>query len=566
MIGDINAMNQGKDDAKLVLLEDSDLLRRYAADGLEAAFAELVRRRIGLVYAVALRQTRGDRHRAQDATQAVFTDLARKAASLARRPVLVGWLHRSAQFAAAGLIRAEQRRRAREQEAHTMEKTSASDAPAPDWDKLRPLLDEALNEMDERDRDAILLRYFDDRPFAEIGGRLRLTEGAARMRVERALAKLHAALARRGVTSTAAALGVALGQQVGAAVPTGLAATVTGGALAASAAGAGGWLATFMGMTKLQAVIAGGVVVAGTVGFISQATTNADLRREIAVQRESQQTVTTLREENRRLASTAAEVEALRRDDAEYQRLAQRAAEAQKANAENTRLARQRDAARDLKAFEAQSIAELNRLNLEGNALVLEYKALMDRSQDTALTAEERAQADVAAKRKLAEIQMKQREIQAYIAARSKEHEALVAQLRAAGLLPIDRAPSQNEFGSTGRTMPDGQQGFYYVSSQATDLSDALSAYEKLSGIKVIRDPSLVGARATLNLPAAVVRPESEEGVLHLSRAGVGLEKGAAMSPEETVRAIQAALRDQVNVVLEPGSDGTLVAKLGPPR
>jgi len=113
MIGDINAMSQGKDDAELASLEDSDLLRRYSAHGSEAAFAELVRRRIGLVYAVALRQTRGDRHRAEDATQAVFTDLARKAAALARRPVLVGWLHRSAQFAAAGLIRAEQRRHAR---------------------------------------------------------------------------------------------------------------------------------------------------------------------------------------------------------------------------------------------------------------------------------------------------------------------------------------------------------------------------------------------------------------------------------------------------------------------
>src|SRR5436189_6158722 len=90
--------------------EDSELLRRYAREGSEAAFAELVRRRIGLVYSVALRQTRGDRHRAEDATQAVFTDLARKAAALAARPVLAGWLYRSAQFAAAGLVRAEARR------------------------------------------------------------------------------------------------------------------------------------------------------------------------------------------------------------------------------------------------------------------------------------------------------------------------------------------------------------------------------------------------------------------------------------------------------------------------
>jgi RNA polymerase sigma factor (sigma-70 family) len=445
MIGDINAVSPGKDDAKLASLEDSELLRRYADQGSEAAFAELVRRRIGLVYAVALRQTRGDWHRAEDATQAVFTDLARKAASLARRPVLVGWLHRSAQFAAAGLIRAEQRRHAREQEAHTMEKIFAGDAPAPDWEKLRPLLDEALNEMDERDRDAILLRYFDGRPFAAIGGRLRLTEGAARMRVERALARLHAALARRGITSSAAALGLALGQHVGVAAPAGLAATVTGGALAASAAGAGGWLAAFMGVTKLQAVIVGGVVVAGTVGFISQATTNAGLRRETAAQRESQQAVAALRDENRRLASAAAEVEALRRDDAAYQRLAQRVAEAKKANAETVRLSRQR------------------------------------------------------------------------------------------------AATGQTQSGSTQWTA-DGQRIIPSISLKNAPLDAVFRLYELVARTKIIRDPSLKGVKGIINF------------------------QGVKMTMDEVMRALQAILRDQMNIILEPGADGTVVAKRGPPR
>ena len=95
--------------------EDAALLRRYAATGDESAFAELGQRRIGLVYAVALRQTRGHRAQAEDATQAVFIDLARKAKSLAARPVIASWLYRSAQFAATALIRTEQRRLAREQ-------------------------------------------------------------------------------------------------------------------------------------------------------------------------------------------------------------------------------------------------------------------------------------------------------------------------------------------------------------------------------------------------------------------------------------------------------------------
>jgi RNA polymerase sigma factor (sigma-70 family) len=360
-------------------VEDSELLRRYADTGSEAAFAELVRRRIGLVYSVALRQTRGDTHRAEDATQAVFTDLARKAASLAQRPVLAGWLYRSAQFAAAGLIRAEQRRHAREQVAHTMEEILALETPAPDWDRLRPLLDQALNEMDERDRDAILLRFFDGRPFAEIGARLRLTESAARMRVERALDKLNAALARRGITSTAAALGVALGHQVGAAMPAGLAATVTGTALAGTAASAGGWLAAFMGMTKIQIGIASAVAVAGVTGYVSQAETNAGLRREIVTALETPQAVAALRTENQRLASVAAEGELLRRDDVEFKQLAQGVAEAQKTQAENARLTRLQGTQR---TWQENAEAEIQRLNREGQMLVDDYKALVAQSED----------------------------------------------------------------------------------------------------------------------------------------------------------------------------------------
>src|SRR5687767_10440566 len=95
------------------MIEDAELLRRYAEEKSETAFAELVRRRIGLVYSVALRRTRGDAAAAADATQQVFVDLARKAVVLCRRPVLAGWLYRSAQFAAADVMRAERRRQSR---------------------------------------------------------------------------------------------------------------------------------------------------------------------------------------------------------------------------------------------------------------------------------------------------------------------------------------------------------------------------------------------------------------------------------------------------------------------
>src|ERR1700709_2064622 len=144
--------------------DDSTLLKGYSRDRSESDFAELVRRHVNLVYSAALRQVNGDVHLAQDATQLVFTDLARKAASLTNHRVLAGWLFTSTRYAAAKLVRGEQRRRRREQEAHNMQEISASDvSPSLDWERIRPVLDDALTELDERDRDAILLRYLEGR-------------------------------------------------------------------------------------------------------------------------------------------------------------------------------------------------------------------------------------------------------------------------------------------------------------------------------------------------------------------------------------------------------------------
>jgi len=109
-----------------------------------------------------------------------------------------------------------------------------------DWERLRPLIDDAIHELDERDREAVLLRYFENRPFAEIGATLRLSADAARMRVDRALEKLRAALARRGVTSTSAALATVLTNQVAASAPVGLATAISGTVLAGAGLATGG--------------------------------------------------------------------------------------------------------------------------------------------------------------------------------------------------------------------------------------------------------------------------------------------------------------------------------------
>ena len=221
-----------------MIADDAELLGRYAANRDEAAFAELVRRYLNLVYFAALRQVGGDAHRAEDVAQLVFTRLADRASALVRHQTLAGWLHTTTRFAASEMMRTERRRLAREQEAHTMHELFPGSNPAAhaDWERLRPIIDAALGDLSEADREAVLLRFFAGRPLAEIGARLNVSENTARMRVERALEKLELLLAKRGVTSTSAALGVALGGQTALAAPAGLAASVTSAALAGSVA------------------------------------------------------------------------------------------------------------------------------------------------------------------------------------------------------------------------------------------------------------------------------------------------------------------------------------------
>ena len=135
---------------------DGELLRDYAEGHSEAAFDELVRRHVDLVYSAALRQLNGDAHLAEDVAQSVFTDLARKAASLWRREDLAGWLYTSTHFAAAKTARTASRRRAREHEAHAMQQMLHSPTTDLDWNGLQPVLDSVMHDLKEADREAIL--------------------------------------------------------------------------------------------------------------------------------------------------------------------------------------------------------------------------------------------------------------------------------------------------------------------------------------------------------------------------------------------------------------------------
>jgi RNA polymerase sigma factor (sigma-70 family) len=225
------------------------------ADLSEEAFTELTRRHMGLVYSAALRQVR-DQEWAKDITQLVFAHLARQARFIAEGTILAGWLHRDTRYTALDFIRAEARRCRREQ--HFIEMNAPAPDPQAKWEEIRPWLDEAMTKLAPADRDALLLRYFEQRDFAGVGAALGASAEAARKKVDRALARLRVLLGKRGITTTAAALGGALMAHAIETVPEGFVVSLA----AASAAGGSGWISNLIFMTKTKITI-GAALVAG---------------------------------------------------------------------------------------------------------------------------------------------------------------------------------------------------------------------------------------------------------------------------------------------------------------
>ncbi|MEO7414369.1 MAG: sigma-70 family RNA polymerase sigma factor [Opitutaceae bacterium] len=258
------------------MTDDSELLRSFVQERSETAFAELVQRKAGLVYSAALRQVGGDRLLAQDVSQSVFIDLARKARQLADHPELTSWLYTSTRYAALNALRAKQRREQREQEAHAMQEIERPVVTEADWENVRPMLDSAICELPEGDRAAVLMRYFESLPFATMGEKLGIGESSARMRAERALEKLRVSLLSRGITSTTAVLALVLSTNAVAAPPVGLAATLTVGALAKSAAVGGvvGALVKVYHVFAMKKIFSG---VAAVVAVIAASVTSFDV-------------------------------------------------------------------------------------------------------------------------------------------------------------------------------------------------------------------------------------------------------------------------------------------------
>jgi len=249
--------------------DDSALLRQYAENNSDEAFAALVTRHINLVYSVALRQV-GNPHAAEEITQAVFIILEKKAAQLRHDKALSSWLFQATRLTANNFIRSESRRHHREEEAYMQ--SVFNEAGTEVWPRIAPLLDSAVAGLREKDRQAIVLRFYDGRNLREVGLALGVSEDAAEKRVKRALEKLRKSFAKRGVNSTSAIITGAISSNSVQAAPVALPKAVTAVAIAKGAAASSSTLILVKGALKLMAwakakmAIAAGAVVLMAAG------------------------------------------------------------------------------------------------------------------------------------------------------------------------------------------------------------------------------------------------------------------------------------------------------------
>jgi len=245
---------------------DAQLLRQYADEGSEAAFAELYRRHAPWVAAVARRQV-GDHELARDVTQAVFLLLAQRAGKLKPDTVLPAWLFQTVRLTCKAALRVEARRKRREREVAMM-KHSADTAPGV-WSQLVPFLDELVGQLRVSDRDAVLLRFYQRKSHQEVGMALGLSADAARKRIERALRQLQGLFARRGVVLSAAGIGAAMWESSSAAGASGAVADLLT-QFAIKTAGRAAQIAssvkTSILVTKIAATILGVAMVGAGVG------------------------------------------------------------------------------------------------------------------------------------------------------------------------------------------------------------------------------------------------------------------------------------------------------------
>ena len=251
--------------------DDGALLRQYGENHSDEAFAALVTRHINLVYSVALRHV-GNPHHAEEITQAVFIILAKKALQLRHDKALSSWLFQATRWTANNFMRSEARRHRREQEAYMQ--TVLNESGGSTWRQIAPLLDTAVAALNEKDRRAIVLRFYEGRNLLEVGAALGASEEAAKKRVARGLERLQKYFSKRGVNSTAATIAETISSHSVQVAPAVLAKSVTVVALAKGATASTSTLTLIKGALKIMAwTKAKTAVVAVTAVIVATGTT-----------------------------------------------------------------------------------------------------------------------------------------------------------------------------------------------------------------------------------------------------------------------------------------------------
>jgi RNA polymerase sigma factor (sigma-70 family) len=277
--------------------DDNALLQEFVANGSEAAFAAIVARHVNKVYSVALRHT-SRAHQAEEITQAVFVILARRAHKLSKPVVLSGWLYHTARLTALTLVRSEIRRAHREEEAHMQTIVNQTE---PDlWAQIAPELDAAMAGLNEKERNAIVLRYFDNKTLREVGGALGITEDAAKMRLARAVDRLRALFTKRGLTLSVGVLTTSVAANSVQAAPHGLGFTISATTSKAAATAASvttlvnGTLNHILMTTFQKTLITASLLAAVTAGIYEARQANLLKAQVAALQSHQARATTTL--------------------------------------------------------------------------------------------------------------------------------------------------------------------------------------------------------------------------------------------------------------------------------
>lgn len=177
-------------------MQDSDrhLLEEFRSRGSHDAFAQLVRRHMGMVYHACRRRLR-DEHLAEDAAQAVFVLLSRRGPGDGC-PSVAGWLYRTALHTCANVNKARMRRERHERTAAEMRSEIAS---APQSSEMDVALERALGELPATDRDVLIMKFYEQRELSEVAQALGISSNTATKRVSRALARMKRRLVGAGV-------------------------------------------------------------------------------------------------------------------------------------------------------------------------------------------------------------------------------------------------------------------------------------------------------------------------------------------------------------------------------